>query len=172
MVLERGHTALLDIFENPYGAPRPTEPQNLDNPSTSYSIGKPTKCKNTPQNTKHETPRNTPSNSPWNTQKIRNSYFWGIFLVFSGYFFDPLPSGEFVCRAGIFGLFWGLWGFLLCSWLVGCQPKPAKRNSLPQLGTVDEPVLRRRAFRENRRQRCRVWGAKVYRPPPPLKIPR
>ena len=47
--------------------------------------------------------------------------FWGIFLVFSGYFFDPLPSGEFVCRAGIFGLFWGLWDFLLCSWLVGCQ---------------------------------------------------
>ena len=31
------------------------------------------------------------------------------------------PSPKFVGRAGIFGLFWGLWGFLLCSWLVGCQ---------------------------------------------------
>ena len=62
----------------------------VDSPSTSYRIGKPTTCKNTPQHTKHETPRNTSSNTPSNTQKIRNSYFFGIFLVFSGYFFDPL----------------------------------------------------------------------------------
>ena len=62
----------------------------VDDPSTSYRIGKPTKCKNTHQHTQHETPRNTPSYTPWNTQKIRHSYFWGIFLVFSGYFFDLL----------------------------------------------------------------------------------
>ena len=96
----------------------------VDNPSTSYRIEKPTKSKNTPQHTKHETPRNTPSNTPWNTKKIRNSYFLGYFSGIFGVFFRSLAVGEFVCRAGIFGLFWGLWGFLLCSWLVGCQGLP------------------------------------------------
>ena len=30
-------------------------------------------------------PEIPPSNTPWNTRKIQNSYFGGIFLVFSGY---------------------------------------------------------------------------------------
>ena len=83
----------------------------IDNPSTSYRLGKPTKCKNTPQHTKHETPR-----TPWNAQKILNSYFRGIFLVFSGYFsgifgvfFRSLAVGG-VCMSGWY--FWPILGFV------------------------------------------------------------
>ena len=38
---------------------------------------------------------------------------------FCGLFCDPLPWGKSGCRVGIFSLFWGMWGFLLCSWIMG-----------------------------------------------------
>ena len=61
----------------------------VDNPSTSYRIGKPTKCKNTLQHTKHETPRNTPSNTPWNTKKYEIRIFGVFFWYFRGIFSIP-----------------------------------------------------------------------------------
>ena len=52
-----------------------------------------------------------------NTKFVFLGYFSGIFGVF---FRSPAVGGICMC-ASIFGLFWGLWGFLLCSWLVGKQ---------------------------------------------------
>ena len=91
---------------------------SFDNPSTSYRIGKPTKCKNTPQHTKCGIPQNTPSDTPQNTPKIYENRILGVFFwYFRGIFSISWRGGggKFGCRAGIFGLFWGLWGFLLCS---------------------------------------------------------
>ena len=67
----------------------------LGSPSTSYRIGKPTKCKNTPQHTKCEIPQ-----IPLGMPTIRKSYFGGIFLAFSGYFFDLLLEKS---NGGVFG---------------------------------------------------------------------
>ena len=60
----------------------PTKAFIVDNPSTSYRIGKPTQCKNAHQHTKREIPRNTPSDTPQNTPKYENR----ILGVFSRYF--------------------------------------------------------------------------------------
>ena len=85
----------------------------IENPLTSYRIGKSRNSK-IPPTYKTETPRNTPSNTSRNAQKIQlvfGVYFSGIFSVYS----RSLAAGVFGCRGGIFDLFWGLGGFLLCS---------------------------------------------------------
>ena len=71
----------------------------VENLLISYRIGKPRNSKITPNIQKKRLPENTFSKPP-ETQKIRNSYFWGIFLVFfrsrvvegirmSGWYFWP-----------------------------------------------------------------------------------
>ena len=91
----------------------------IDNPSTSDRIGKPTKCKNTPEHTKHETPRNTPSNTPWNTQKYEIRIFGGFFWYFRGIFRSPnLYVGlVFLTYFGVCGVFCSVAG----SWVVNIR---------------------------------------------------
>ena len=54
-----------------------------------------------------------------NTKFVFSGYFSGIFRVF----FRFLAVGGICLSGWYFCLFWGLWGFLLCSWPVGCQRK-------------------------------------------------
>ena len=90
-------------------------------------------------------------------KKYEVRIFWGNFLVFSGYFFNPLLQGEFVCRAGNFWPLWGLWAFLLCSWLVGCQLS---------LSPLFRPLKRAQKIKKDR---PRNFGMK--RPYPELSAP-
>ena len=94
----------------------------LTTPSTSYRIGKPTKCKKkTSTYKKWDSPKYPFRYLLRIPPKYENRIFGSIFLVFSGFSSDLMAQGKFGCRTGILGLFWGLWGFLLCSWVVGCQ---------------------------------------------------
>ena len=85
----------------------------FDNPSTSYRIGKPMKCKMplSIQNVRFpKIPLQIPSGT---SPKYENCIFGVFFWHFLGIFRTLAVVGEFGCRAGILGLFWGLWGFLL-----------------------------------------------------------
>ena len=66
----------------------------LENPSTSYRIGKPRNSKIPPNIQKSDSP-NTPSDTPRNTQKYEIRILEVFFWVLSGYFFDLLLYGEF-----------------------------------------------------------------------------
>ena len=64
-----------------------------------------------------------PFKYPLEYSKNTKFVFWGYFSGIFGVFSRSSAVGG-ICMSGwYFGLFWGLWGFLLCSWLVGCQLK-------------------------------------------------
>ena len=67
-------TGNLDIFENPYGAPRPTESPN---PSATKKIQKPRKPRNIPKSNVLSPKVNVLS------RKVNVKYFWGIFEEFN-----------------------------------------------------------------------------------------
>ena len=87
----------------------------VENPSTSYRIGKPTTWKIPPNKQNVGSPEIPLQIPPWIPQKYENRIFGAFFWYFRGIFRSLGGLGEFGCRAGVFGLFWGLWGFLLCS---------------------------------------------------------
>ena len=68
---------------------------NFDNPSTSYRIGKPTKCENTPRHAKRGIPRQYPFRYPPEyPPKYENRIFGVFFWYFRGIFSIPCCMGN------------------------------------------------------------------------------
>ena len=78
----------------------------VENLSTSCRKEKPRNSK-TPPSIQKETPRNTFSDTPSETQKLQNSYFWGISLVFSGHVFSICCFRGVRMWGWYFGPIWG-----------------------------------------------------------------
>ena len=126
--------------ENPNLKPQsstsqPTMMAYLENLLTSYRLGKPRNSKIPRNIPKRDCPKYLFRYPPGNSKNTKFVCF-RYFLVFSGYFFDLVVQGEFGCRGGISGLFWGLGGFLFCSWPIGSQGLPQESSMPPPLKNI------------------------------------